>query len=55
MGILRLENLSFKKNVIYLSIFYCLFYVKDISTDILEEQLLEEIDPDLNEKEDIRM
>ena len=39
----------------YLHVFYCLFYVKDISMDILEEQVSEEIDQDLNEEEDIRM
>ena len=33
--------------------FYCLFYVKDTSMDILEEHMLEYIDPDLNEEEDI--
>ena len=39
----------------YFSVFYCLCYVKDISTDMLEEQVSEERDTDLNEKEDIRM
>ena len=38
----------------YLSVFYCLCYVKDISTDMSEEQVSEERDPDLNEDEDIR-
>ena len=33
--------------------FYFLCFVKDISTDMLEEQVSEEIDPDLNEEEDI--
>ena len=37
------------------SVFYCLCYVKDTSIDMLEEQLLEERDPDLNVEEDIRM
>ena len=39
----------------YFSVFYCLCYEMDISTDMLEEQVSEEIDPDLNEEEDIRM
>ena len=39
---------------IYLSVFYCLCYDTDISTDISEEQVVEERDPDLNEMEDIR-
>ena len=42
-------------NGMYLSVFYCLGYEMDISTDILEDQVSEEIDPDLNEEEDIRM
>ena len=37
----------------YLSVFYCLCYDTDISTDISEEQVVEERDPDLNEMEDI--
>ena len=32
----------------YLSVFYYLCYIKDISTYILEDQVLEERDPDLN-------
>ena len=39
----------------YLSVLYCFFYDTDISTDILEGQVAEERDPDLNEKEDIRL
>ena len=39
----------------FFSVFYCLYYVKEISTDMLEEKVLEERDPDLNEEEDIRM
>ena len=39
----------------YLSVFYCLCYVKDISTDTLEDQVAEERDPDLNKEEDIRL
>ena len=39
----------------YLSMFCCLCYVKDISIDILEEHVLEERYPDLNEEEEIRM
>ena len=41
--------------VMYLSVFYCLCYDTDISTDISEEQVAEEIDPDLNEEEDVRL
>ena len=40
---------------VYLSVFYCLCYVKDVSTDMLEEQVAEERDPDLNEEENIRL
>ena len=43
------------EGVIYFSVLYFLCYFKEISTDILEEQVSEEIDPDLNEEEDIRM
>ena len=40
---------------VYFSVFYCLCYVKEISTDMLEKMVSEEIYPDLNEEEDIRM
>ena len=40
---------------IYLFVFYCLCYEMDVSTDISEDQVLEERDPDLNEEEDIIM
>ena len=39
----------------YLYVFYYLCYVKDMSTDLLEYQVSEEIDPYLNEEEDIIM
>ena len=39
----------------YMSVFYCLFYVKDMSTDFSEEHVSEERDPDLNEEGGIRM
>ena len=39
----------------YFSVFYCFCYVKDIYTDMLEEQVSEEINPDLNREEDIIM
>ena len=39
----------------YLYVFYCLCYDTDISTYMLEDQVTEEIDPDLNDKEDIRL
>ena len=38
----------------YLSVFYCLCYDTNRSTYISEDQVVEEIDPDLNKKEDIR-
>ena len=39
----------------YFSVFHCLYYVTDISTDILEEKEAEERYPELNEEEDIRL
>ena len=39
----------------YLSVFYCFCYVKDIYTDMSEDQGEEEIDLDLNEEEGIRV
>ena len=39
----------------YFYLFYCLCCVKEISTDMLEEQVSEERDSDLNEEEDTRM
>ena len=39
----------------YFSPFYCLCFHKDISTDMLEEWVLEERDPDLNEEDNIIM
>ena len=33
----------------YSSVFYCLCYVTDISTDMLEDQVAEERDVELNE------
>ena len=40
---------------IYLSVFYYLCYAKDISTDMLEDQVAEEKYTDLNEEENIRL
>ena len=40
---------------VYLSAFYFLCYEMDISIDMSEEHVSEEIYPDLNEEEDIRM
>ena len=37
----------------YFSVFYCFYYVKDKSTDMLEDQVLEQRYLDLNEEEDI--
>ena len=42
-------------NGMYLSVFYCLCYKMYVSTDMSEEQVLEERDTDMNEEEDIRM
>ena len=39
----------------YSCVFYCLCYVKDISTYMLEDQVTEERDTDLNEEEYIRL
>ena len=39
----------------YLSVYYCLCYDTNISTDMSEYQVAEERDPDLNEKEDIKL
>ena len=41
--------------VMYFSVFYFFCYDMDISIDIPEEQVSEEIDLDLNQEEDIRM
>ena len=41
--------------VMYLSVFYFLCYYTYISTDMSEDQVAEERDPDLNEEEDIRL
>ena len=42
-------------NGMYFYVFYCLCYEMDVSTDMSEDQMSEERDPDLNEEEDIRM
>ena len=39
----------------YLSVFYFLCYEMDKYTDISEDQVAEERDPDLNEEEDTKM
>ena len=39
----------------YFSVFYCLCYVKDIPTDMLEEYVSDNRDLDPYEDEDIRM
>ena len=41
--------------VMCLSVFYCLCYEMDISTDISDDQVTKERYPDLNEEEDIRL
>ena len=38
----------------YLSVFYCLYYDTNLTTDYSEEQVVEERDPDLDEMDDIR-
>ena len=38
----------------YLSVFYCLCYDTDLNTDYLEEQMVEERYPDLDEMDDVR-
>ena len=38
----------------YFSVFYCLYYNNDIYTDITEDQVSEDRNFDLNEKENIR-
>ena len=48
------EPFMFGKGM-YLSMFYCLCYVIDISTDMLEDQVAEERDPGLDEEEYIRL
>ena len=50
-----LYNLECLEEVCICLCFYCLFYVEDMSTDISEEQVSEDRDPDLNEEEDIIM
>ena len=37
-----------------MSVFYCLCYDTDLTTDYSEEQVVEERDPDLDEMDDIR-
>ena len=54
-GYFVVEEAHIFERGIYFSVFYCLCYVKEILTDILEEQIPEERDTDTNEEEDIRM
>ena len=49
------ESASMFERGMFFSVFYFLCYVKEISTDMSEEQVLEERDSDLNEEEDIIM
>ena len=51
----EVENPCMFEIGLYFSMFYCLCYVKEISTDMLEGKVSEQRDPDLNEQEDIRM
>ena len=41
------------ERVVYLYFSFCLCYVKEISTDMLEEQVSKERDTELDEEEDI--
>ena len=43
------------RKVMYLSIFYCFCFIKDISTDMSEDKVSEKRDPELKEEEDIRL
>ena len=43
------------EKVMYLSIFYCLSFVKEISANVVEEQVTEEKDPDLEGEENFRV
>ena len=54
MGTMLLKKVPCLKNVC-ICIFNCLCLVNELKTDILEEQVLEERDPDLNEEDDIKM
>ena len=53
MGILSLDNLACLEKLYNFSVFYCLCYAKDKSTDMSEDQVAEERYPDLYEEEDI--
>ena len=48
------EGYIFERDV-YFYVFYCLCFVDDISTYMLEEQLSEERDPHVDEEEDKKM
>ena len=48
------ENWIFGRGI-YLYVFYCSCYVKDMSTDLSEEKVLEDRDMDLSKEEDIIM
>ena len=48
------EPFMFERGI-YLSLLYCLYYVKDISIDILEGKVPEEIHLYLNEEYEIRL
>ena len=45
MGILLVKIDSTFENDMYLYIFYCLLFVVDISTDMVEKKVMEETDP----------
>ena len=40
---------------VYLSVFYCLCYVKEMPTDLSEEKVSEERDLDLSKNQDTRI
>ena len=54
-GDVVVEEASLFERGIHFYVFYCLSYVKDIPSDVLEEHVLKERDPDLNEEEYIGM
>ena len=49
------EEVQMFERGMHVYLFYCLCYVKEISTDMLEEQVSEERDLELNDQEGIRM
>ena len=42
-------------NIFYLSVFYCLYFIKEINMDILEAQKIKDRNPDLDIDKDARL